>query len=110
MGTSVKVSQNSQHILIIGEDNDIYEIFMSMGYMPICYSHWAVNTGHTNTVGRQIKDYASSFVWVSFPKLSKKDRAHAHMTTAGGQPSARRQLYLLFDSALSEESGRTLSC
>ena len=66
--------------LLVDESPDVSNMFIAQGYVPVRYSHWGINTGQTNTIGAQLKSYRFSIVWVSFPKLTNKDRKYAHMT------------------------------
>ena len=67
-------------ILVISEDLIAADVFLDNGFVPVRYSHWAVNTGQMTNIGARIKNFKYKGVWVEFPKLDNKGRRFAHMT------------------------------
>ena len=67
-------------VLVIDENLDSSNMFIESGYTPVRYSHWGINTGHTNEISVQVKSYRYQLVWIDFPKLGNKNRPYAHMT------------------------------
>ena len=80
-GSQIQASGDGRGlVLVIDETVDSSNIFIELGFTPVRYSHWSINTGSTNEIGAQLKAYRYKLVWVDFPRLGNKTRPYAHMT------------------------------
>ena len=70
----------TNQVIVFDENNDTTQLFIDMGFTPVRYSQWGINTGQTGVITHDIVAHKYSMLWMNFPNLLSLDRKYNHMT------------------------------